>query len=212
MTLFLVDADINHFRAITPAEYLEGIEPSYDTLEFGRQFHDSRSMAENWSPIPLRYVKKGEPIGDFPAYGSTPVFSGRAVEVLRDLLEPKGELLPTICPTHELWIYKVLRFVDVLDLVRSLIDWHPQLAKDKGKPRRIERIRRYELIDDREPEAALFKIPQQPMFDVYVNSAFHDRVQEAGLLGFAFRQVWPTPDDSAARRHFLEKHRRKKGR
>lgn len=212
MTLFLLDADINHFRMVTPAEYLEGGEPAYDTLELGRQFDDARSISGLWSPIRLGYVEEGDPIGDFPAYGSTPVFSGRAVNVLRDLLEPNGELLPTICPTHQLWVYKVLRFTDIMDWEKADIDWWPQTRSSVGMPRHARKVRRFAIRDERPTDPGIFKMPSLPFWYVFVNEEFYRRVHDAGLLGFTFKQVWPTPDDSAARKRFLEKHRRKKGR
>ena len=49
-------------------------------------------MAPTWKPVEV--VGRVRKFNDFPCIGLMPAFSERAINALRDLLEPNGELLP----------------------------------------------------------------------------------------------------------------------
>lgn len=53
-------------------------------------------MAEKWQPVTTRWVTNNgtRPIPDFSTLSGAPIFNARAPDVLWDLLEGRGELLP----------------------------------------------------------------------------------------------------------------------
>jgi hypothetical protein len=123
------------------------------------------------------------PASDFP-WTSFPTFSKRAVEALRDLLEPNGEILPLICEFGDYYAFNTTTVVDALD------EEHSELKrfKDGG----IMRILRYEFYPEKLQGLSIFKLSQLPGGD-YVTDTFVQRVQEAGLVGFDFseaQRVW----------------------
>ena len=77
-----------------------------------------RSLLTNWSAPAVE--GRVEPFNDYPCINLThPVFSSRAVEALRDLLEPNGELTRRSCShgsrmswmpscLHRVWILRIL--------------------------------------------------------------------------------------------------------
>ena len=85
------------------------------------------SSSGKWSPVKL--VDKWKPpkvrgnvslANDFPGLDMVlPVFSRRACDVLREFLDPNGELLPLQSDIGEYYFYNVTTFVDALDAKKS---------------------------------------------------------------------------------------------
>ena len=134
---------------------------------------------------------KDRPPSDFPSLiPFIPVFSQRAVDALRELLESHGELLSADCLncTHTGYlIFNVTRVVDALDMERSEF----QRFQSSG---RIMQIIHHEFNGHRLQGVHIFKVPQLHRSDVYVTDTFVRRVQDAGLSGFTFRPVWSGPE------------------
>lgn len=141
-----------------------------------------RPVAHEWHSV--RMVPEREsrrrpyPLGDCPCIflGTvTPALSQRAVDVLRDLLEPVGEFLPLECDIQPLWIYNCTRFADVLDIPASDIK-----RFDSGG---IMHINRHVWRPEVERETA-FRIPQPHRSFVYITDRVVERIRSAGLRGF----------------------------
>jgi hypothetical protein len=115
---------------------------------------------------------------DYPGLNHMPAFSPRAVDALRDFLEPNGELLPFKTPLGEYSAYNLLTTVDALNVRRSKID-------------RLE-IWQYEFHPNRLRGLTIFCIPQR-RGDVYVTEEFVRRASSYGLEGMHFQRVWPMP-------------------
>lgn len=144
------------------------------------------AIGDQWWPIAMGLNEGDEdlPSGDFP-WCSFPAFSKRAVEALRNLLEPNGEILPLICEFGDYYAFNTTSVVDALDEERS------ELKRFKSSGR-ISEILRYEFYPEKLQGLSIFKLRQFPAGD-YVTDTFVQRVQEAGLVGFDFstaRQVW----------------------
>ncbi|MBL8112746.1 MAG: hypothetical protein JNK60_07670 [Acidobacteria bacterium] len=94
-----------------------------------------------------------------------------------DLLEPSGQLFPLHDVEGEFFLMNVTRVVDVLDERTSEID--------RFRDGRIMSIERAAFLPQADDEP-IFRIPQTPEMDVFVNDRFRIRVLEAGLEGLRF--------------------------
>ena len=174
------------------------------------------SMAHLWSP--KKVVGIYPPWADYVTIEQVPAFSSRAVEVLGDLLEPDGELLPAIFEDRQYYAYNCMKLHDVFNREASR-------CRDSGYNELSEQYSSITYIDefvldiDEQKQSAFFRIPQ--FSDYFVTQAFVERVMEAGLFGFVFDQIWPAPKrgiwwrNAQYRRNYFEKqyaaYRRKKG-
>jgi|SRR5581483_7735548 len=135
-------------------------------------------MAPTWVPTPVYGNVK--PHNDYPCVNLTvPAFSRRAVDALRDFLEPNGELLPLASPLGEYYAYNVTTVADILDHKRSEIVWFNE--------RHVSalRIRRYECIPEKLTGLSIFRLVEMSS-STFVHQVFVDRVREHGLQGFHF--------------------------
>ena len=146
----------------------------------------SSKLADRWKPI----VVKGRtrPFNDYPCLGMmVPVFSRRAVDALRDYLEPNGELLPLIHPAGEYYAFNCRTIVEVLDREASQALWSPV------EPRLGTMFDYYAIYADRLTGVSIFRMREQPNL-VFVTTSFVDRARQHGLNGFHFVKVWPFPE------------------
>jgi hypothetical protein len=92
-----------------------------DVQTKGRAWTVTR-MAPTWKPQPV--LGRVQPHNDYPCVNLTvPAFNRRAVDALRDFLEPNGELLPLVSSVGEYYAYNITTVVDCLDHERSEIEW-----------------------------------------------------------------------------------------
>jgi hypothetical protein len=132
-------------------------------------------------------------VNDYPTIGLIiPLFSQRAVDLLRDLLEPNGEILPVTCKTGQYCVYNVTTVADVLDREASDMDWGSWYKLKKLEPVVAREIRYYSFIPDRLSSLAIFRIPED-ITGYYVTERFAERVRQHDLKGFNLRKVWPLP-------------------
>jgi hypothetical protein len=150
---------------------------------------DGKSVASAWRAYPVKVIddelNAGALPSDCPTLGIIPTFSQRAVEVLRDILEAHGEILPLSAETGRYHAYNVTRVVDALDEQKSEI-----VRFSDGD---VMRVARYEFLPDRLYKIPIFKVPQLRA-QVFVTEEFVRRVEDAGLVGFDFRRLWPKED------------------
>lgn len=139
-------------------------------------------LAATWQPVPV--VGRVRKFNDFPS-GNVPIFSPRAADALRDLLEPNGELLPVESSLGTYFAYNLLTTADVLDHARSKIKWTYEPTIAGG-------VDRFEVVPERLEGLSVFILPfltREPL----VTDVFRDRVRQHGLRGFRFIKVWPLP-------------------
>ncbi len=115
---------------------------------------------------------------------TAPVFTGRAVEALGDLLEGCGELLPlAVVGGGEAYAFNITRVSDALDRDRSEFDYY----RSGG----IMSVEEYVFDTAAVAEETIFKLPIRTKTVEYVTDRFRDRVEQAGLTGFRWRPpVW----------------------
>jgi hypothetical protein len=146
---------------------------------------DGNSMAQGWTPVPVGIADENDAdarLGDHMLLGIIPTFSPHAVEALRDLLEPNGELLPIHYRSKEYFAYNVTTMVDALNEAASVVKYFSGGG--------VMWITEYVFHADVVQGKAIFKIPQLPMAHVFVTDAFVSRVRVAGLRGFTFTRLW----------------------
>ena len=139
-------------------------------------------LAAKWKVQKL--VGDVSPENDFPCEGVSadfiPLFSPRAVDGLRDFLEPNGELLPVSTPLGTYYAYNVTTIVNVVDVRKSKMlplgqEWDVVVFRA-----------------DRVKGLTIFKLPQIPKH-IYVTEPFVQRVRELGFQGMWLTKIWPIP-------------------
>ncbi len=158
-----------------------------EALPEGRRSRDwqVKRLAPTWKPLQVK--GRVRLFNDFPCVSGYPAFSAKAVEALRDMLEPNGELLPLETSVGTYFAYNPTSVKDALDRKNSEINWLKE-------PISIFRVDHYEFLADQLSGLTIFKIPEHTMH-IYVTQAFVDRAVQHNLMGFDFRLVWPLPKD-----------------
>jgi hypothetical protein len=149
------------------------------------------SIAEGWASPTFELVRNDEyrdnlPKTDFPSLVvGTAVLSARAVDRLRPILTPCGEILPIRCSNDpdDFYLFNVTRIIDAVDMKHSRFQILPSGAIGK-----CERL----VFDPEKLQSALFfKNTQMGTFyDIFASQAVVDAVKKACLTGFDFTQVW----------------------
>jgi hypothetical protein len=173
-----------------------------DMLTKGRKWTVT-PLAPFWTP--QQVIGRVRSFNDYPAVGMCiPAFSRRAVDVLREFLEPNGELLPLVSAVGEYLAYNPTKVADVLDEAKSQIRW----LSDKHTFDQIFEIDRYECFADRMAGLSIFRLVERSS-KVFVTQVFVDRVRQHQLQGFHFIKLWPLPAGVSWREED-EKERKKK--
>src|SRR5258707_1021726 len=84
---------------------------------------DVKTKGRGWTITPLAPIWTPQPVigrvrsfNDYPCVDLIiPAFSRRAVDALRDFIEPNGELLPLVSPVGEYFAYNTTTVADILD-------------------------------------------------------------------------------------------------
>jgi hypothetical protein len=146
-------------------------------------------LAPFWTPQPV--IGRVRAFNDYPCVDLLiPAFSRRAVDALRDFLEPNGELLPLVSDVGEYFAYNVTTVADALDEGKSEIAW---LDGDKRTIDRIFDILRYEFLPEQLTGLSIFLLVEMGS-KAFVTQEFVDRAQEHQLQGFNFVKLWPLPE------------------
>jgi hypothetical protein len=208
MNVFRIKDD-THFMGLVPTDRAEA-----------KALHDYDTGLTN--DFPIRTLTRSidednpdKPTADcFLLYGiGTPMFRENAKEILEEVLQGDGILYPCQTTEGRFFAFKVTRLIDALDYQRSEIEFAYSM-RDKKKYPRV--VRRYFLDIEKIGAAAIFKLPEFPLTDVYVTDVFRERYVEARLTGLLFHKVFPLPSREEQRKEqeqeFLSKRHKKKSR
>jgi hypothetical protein len=166
---------------------------------FEKDFEPSVPEHRDWQPHRLKDVWKPrevfgdrdrvKPYNDYPTLVGIPAFSQKAVDALRDFLEPNGEILPLITPPKlgPYYAYNTTTVADVLDIQRS--SGVTFFGNDEFL---ISDICRFEFREDKLQGLSIFRIPEYTR-KIFVTDVFVQRVREHKLWGMLFDKVWPLP-------------------
>lgn len=125
------------------------------------------------------------PFNDYPEIElEVPCFSQRAVEALRALLEPNGELLPVESKFGEYFAYNILAKVEAPDLSRSKMEFFP------SENRVAVGVDYFAFDKSHINDLSIFRLKEKWTY-TRVTDSFRKRVEHAQLNGFLFSKVWP---------------------
>jgi hypothetical protein len=147
--------------------------------------------AADWAPLNVKMVRDG--LGsitptDVMLLGTEPAFSARAVEALASIVFKHGQILPLRSADGEFYLWSVTRAVEALDVTASTL----KRFTDGG----IMSVSRWAFLASVIRDLEAFKVPPFLRANVFVNQAFVERAQAAGLSGFAPRRVWQEQQSS----------------
>lgn len=164
----------------------------YDNLVPIREFtvdeiqsFDGRTKKDIWKPLPVKRmepVKKLE-LSDAPGF-TIPVFSKKALEILRPLIQNSVEELELQFQEAEYYGINVIAVLNVIDYSKSKYRMYSD-----GK--RIMAFQKYafrsckELLNNN-----IFKIIDEPTRRAFVSDIFKQTVEKNNLSGFKFKLVW----------------------
>ncbi len=155
---------------------------------------DWRTNYQTWQPRSLRGIWPTPEVegnvrkfNDYPCINLVyPAFSQRAVDMLRDILEPNGELLPIRHKIGTYYFYNCTQMVNCIDLTKSKIT----KLKDGIITSTGDKL---VFIDKMLEDLTVFKARTQ-LTELFCTQRFVDRVHAAGLQGFLFVPIWPLPE------------------
>jgi hypothetical protein len=182
-----------------------------------RDFWPSFPKSAGWTVSSLKDVWRAPRVRgrvrswlDFTSLNfSLPVFSARAVDALRELLEPHGEILPLIYEPSSFFVYNCRTVVEAVDVARSKVS---SIVEDNPLSRTFDE---YEVHQDRIRDSIIFRDYHDDHWPL-VTQPFVDRVLATGLRGFVFDKIWPWPRGSRWQLHVRQQRqdeakRRKSG-
>ena len=151
-----------------------------DRRKFAWKAHQ---LAEVWTTPQVRGDVAA--YNDYPADGSTvPVFSEKAVEALRPLLEPNGELLPLDSKVGRFFAFNVTSKCEALDIDKSTGYF------GTGDKETAMSISNYAFDELKFEDYAIFRLREEPV-KLFATAEFKTRAEEASLTAMEFVKVWP---------------------
>lgn len=142
-----------------------------------------RSLKASWPT--LEVVGDVRRFNDYPTVDFRPAFSRRAVDLLRDILEPNGELLPLRHKIGTFYFYNCTCMTNCVDLTKSSITKLPDGI--------VSSTEHLVFIDGMLDDLTIFKVRTQ-LLEIFCTQRFVDRVEKTGLQGFVFAPIWPLPE------------------
>jgi hypothetical protein len=147
---------------------------------------NGESHIKTWKPLATGFSPhtSERPRGDVSSLNSTLlVLTRKAINVLQDVINETGELLPLICDEEPLWAFNVTNVLEgALDLEQSS---YKQF--DTGH---LYGIKKYVFKEDVVADQYIFR-ESKINGQLFVTDRFRNIVEDAGLLGFEFEAVYP---------------------
>ena len=146
---------------------------------------DGRNHLDTWVPLPVKRMEpeKGLELSDAPGW-TFPMFSKKAVNILKPLIRDSVEFLELVFPESEYWGVNVTKVLDVINYEKAQFRTFPN-------SNRIMVFEKYAFVDSEElRSASIFKIIDEPRRNSFVTDRFKQLVEENKLTGFVFKEVW----------------------
>lgn len=135
---------------------------------------------ETWRAIPVA-IEKMDKQGEFPSLSTAIVFSNKALQILKPLIEKSVEFLPLQCYSGEFVILKPPS-INCLDYECARVRRFPSSG-------RVMDVLSYAFKIESLNNKNIFKIPEQKA-RVYVSQKFKDCVEGNKLEGLIFREIY----------------------
>ena len=144
---------------------------------------DGNCIKDTWTAFCVKEIESIRK-GDKPTlFGSIPVFSYRAVEVLKKYLSNNTEILPITYDKGEYFVINVINLKDCIDFKKAEV----KRFKSSGK---IMRFIKYAFKEEVIKNESIFKICEFSKGGIFVSDEFRNEVLSLGLQGFLFSEVW----------------------
>lgn len=139
-------------------------------------------LAAKWTPLKLKWDDGVERRGDFPSLRDTvPTLSQKAWDLLAPILGTSVEALPATGNDGErLYLLNVLDARKCLDLERSKVEY------DDGH---ILFIDKYRFIEGSLDGAMIFRLAEEPGFEILLTEQFKAKIKELRLVGLLWDRV-----------------------
>lgn len=154
------------------------------------QSFDGRKRKDCWKPLPVRRMEpeKKLELSDAPGF-TIPVFSKKALEVLRPLIQNSIEELELLFQEAEYYAINITTILDVIDHSKSKFKMY-------SDGNRIMAFQKYVFKScDELRNNNIFKIVDEPRRRAFVSDKFKQAVERNNLSGFKFKMVWDSEDD-----------------
>lgn len=179
MKIWHLQSDVNNYDNLIPIK-----KEDWDKLLFV-----GKSLSDNWTPVPVIINEEIKP-SDSPGLDtSAPIFSEKAVEILKDLMDGSVEILPLRSRNGKYFAINVLDVVDCVDYSNSKF----RTFKNSNK---IMFFEKYSFIPECIKGKNIFKIVDEPTKTAFVSDEFKEKVFSSGLTGFKFILVWDSEGSS----------------
>lgn len=161
-----------------------------DYSDSGRlSFFRDASLAATWTPIRLADDRgrrtKPRPWSDFPYVNTfTPLFSEKAWQALRPLIEFDVEALPVTGPDDLTYFA-----IHALRIVPGVLDRERSRFSLNSVTQTVTWVSKYVLVAAAIPAAHFFKLEEARGVSVFVSDQFRAAVEGAKLVGLEFTPV-----------------------
>ena len=171
------------YRYVADSGAYESLETSPEYREVMHRLADCKPIADTWRPLPVQPRWMLGRRGDFPSLQlHAPVFSERAWNELRPLIEFGVEALPLSYSSGTYFLIHVLDAVDCLDLSKT----HFNVNEISGN---ITAVYDYAFNKELLVGKHMFKTPQSAGLEVLVSDTFKATVETNGLRGLTFTHL-----------------------
>lgn len=188
MTIYIQYTDYfqRQFLSDTPMEY-EVCNPDFPV-----------SIKSIWKPQPVKLNYRDLPLTDnVPGCPNGPIYTQQAVEALRELIEPYGELLPIKLRGVKLFFYNITNGLYALNHEQTVMDG--ALESTPNGQRWRGHVEKYAFFPDVVRNQVIFKECSTIKSPVYVTDKYVQACIDAKLTGFIFQRVWSEESGSIHR-------------
>lgn len=151
--------------------------------------------SQGWEPLQVITKRKGNKSDLIDFIMGVPVLTGKAKEILTPLIGNDVDFLPLIHNEHELFVLKVNRVQDFIDMTNPV-------ERKIGYGYLSDFVHVYpEKID---PRVHIFRLPQHLNTRIYVSDDFKNAVEAQKLKTFQFIKIWDTENTEEERKGRLK--------
>lgn len=158
---------------------------------FEKCMYNDIKVKEDFDGLEIERIS-GDKTCDFPKlwYAMTTLMcSKKAKDLLQNLIDNDVEFIPTKCNEDELYIIHTLHYKDAVDHDSSEI-------RSLSSGLEVEYLS-YSFIEEKIENANIFKVllnNNHYTTKIFVTSEFKDIVEQNGLTGIKFTEVWNSDD------------------
>lgn len=162
----------------------DNLEPINEITIDEIQTFDGRSHVKDWRVLPVQRLEpeKRLELSDAPGF-FIPVFSRRALECLKPLIDKNVEFLPLDFKENEYYGINVITVLDAINYERSIY-------KTFSDGKKIMRFKKYAFLTEVVDGIPIFKITDERKRWSFVSEEFKQVVEENHLTGFIFKLIW----------------------